>query len=195
MLKKANDGYKILYIILIVLMSTFGGILSGKLIAASIEYSVGNPYHFEKVVAEIVDTKFSKASHGQYWLYSYRLIACYTDEETGLQYKAQLSRVIKDKNEAESYIGKTAYILIDREYGRATSYNENAIKSDVPIDIIVYSVLIAFCLTIMIISIIKIIKKNKKHWIWIAVCILLLFGLAAGVAYGSLDFNYLNALK
>lgn len=193
--KKIYDGYKILYIILIVLMSIFGGIFSGKLIATSIEYSVGNPYHFEKVVAEIVDTKFYEGRHGKYWLDSYRLIACYTDEKTGLQYKAQLSRVIKDKNEAESYIGKTTYILIDREYGRATSYNENAIKSDVPIDIIVFSVLLAFCLAILILSIIKLTKKNKKHWIWITVCILLVFGLTACVAYGSIDFNYINALK
>ncbi len=193
--KKTYDGYKILYIILIVLLSILGGTFSGKLIATSVEYSVGNPYHFEKVVAEIVDTKFYRGRHGKYWLDYYRLIACYTDEETGLQYKAPLSRRIKDKNEAESYIGETAYILIDREYGRATAYNENAIKSDVPIDIIVFSVLLAFCLAILLLSIIKLTQKNKKHWLWIAVCILLMLGLTAWVAYGSIDFNYINALK
>jgi len=193
MIKKANDEYKILYIILIVLMSLFGGILSGKLIAASIEYSIENPYHFEKVVAVIVRIK--KVESLSNWNDYYIRYAVYEDEETGLQYEARIEGEFYHIEEAEAYIGQSTYILIDREYGKAISYRENAITSDVPIDIIVYSVLIAFCLTIMIISMIKITKKNKKPWIWIAVCILLLFGLAAWVAYGSIDFNYLNALK
>jgi len=193
MIKKSNDGYKILYIILIVLMPVFGGILSGKLIAASIEYSIANPYHFEKVVAVIV--RIEKVESASNWNDYYIRYAAYEDDETGFQYETHVPGMIHDRDEAETYIGKTTYILIDREYGISIPYSENAIKSDVPIDIIVYSVLTAFCLTIMIISIIKITKKNKKHWIWIAVCILLLFGLAAWVAYGSIDFNYLNAFK
>jgi len=193
MIKKVSDGYKILYIILIVLMSVFGGIFSGKLIAASIEYNLESPYHFETVVAVIF--RIEKVESASNWNDYYIRYAVYEDEETGLQYEARLEGEFYNIEEAEAYIGQSTYILIDREYGKAISYRENAIKSDVPIDIIVYSVLMAFCLTIMIISIIKITKKNKKHWIWIAVCILLLLGLAAWVAYGSIDFNYLDALK
>ena len=88
----------------------------------------------------------------------------------------QIPRMIYDKAEAESYLWKTTYILIDREYGKAISYSENAIKSDAPIDIIVYCLLLALCISVMILSIIKITKKNKKHWIWIAIFILLMLG-------------------
>jgi len=193
MIKKANDGYKILYIILIVLSVVFGGVFSGKLIAASIEYSIANPYHFEKVVAVIV--RIEKVESLSNWNDYYIRYAVYEDEETGFRYEARIEGEFYNIEEAEAYIGQSIYILIDREYGKAISYRENAIKSDVPIDIIVYSVLLAFCLTVSAISIVKITKENKKHWIWIAVCILLLSGLAAWVAYGSIDFNYLNALK
>lgn len=93
------------------------------------------------------------------------------------------------------FIGKTTYILIDREYGKAISYSENAIKSDVPIDIIVYSVLLAFCLAFTALSVVKITKKNIKHWIWIMIVILLMSGLATYVAYASFDMNYINQLR
>ena len=195
MIKKANNEYKILYIILIILMTLFGGLFSGKLISASIERSIASPYHFEKVVAEVVDTKFYRAAHGKYWLDYYCLIACYTDAEAGTDYYAQLSMKIHDEAEAELHIGEKAYILIDRNYGKAISYSENAIKSDVPIDIIVYSILLAFSLVVLVLSIFKITKRDKRHWIWIAICILLMLGLAAWVAYASFDFNYLDALK
>ena len=86
-------------------------------------------------------------------------------------------------------------MLIDREYGKAISYSENAEKGGAPIDIIVYSVLLAFCSAIMILSIIKIAKKNKKHLIWMSVVILLALLFAAYVAYASLDLNYIKQLK
>ncbi|MCM1306776.1 MAG: hypothetical protein NC037_05935 [Bacteroides sp.] len=192
-MKKANDGYKILFIILIVLMSVFGGIFSGKIIATSIEYSMENPYHFEKVVAVIV--RIEKIESSSNWNDYYVRFAVYEDEKTGFQYEALIEGNFYNIEEAEAYIGQSTYILIDRENGKAISYRENAIKSDVPIDIIVYSVMLAFCFAVMILSIIKITKKSKKHWIWIAICIVVLLGLAAWVAYDSIDFNYLNALK
>ena len=174
-------------------MTIFGGIFSGKLISASIEYSIVSPYHFEKVVAVIV--RIEKVESASNWKDYYIRYATYEDEETGLLYETHIPGMICNKDEAEAYIGKTTYILIDREYGKAICYSENAIKSEVPIDIIVYSVLLAFSFAVLVLSIIKITKKEKRHWIWIAICILLMFGLAAWVAYASFDYNYFNALK
>lgn len=182
-----------LFVVLLLLMTMFSSIIIGKMVSASIMYSYESPYHFEKVVAVIV--RVEKVESPSNWNDYYIRYAVYEDEETGLQYEAQIPGEIYDKDEAESFIGKTTFILIDREYGKAISYSENAIKSDVPIDIIVYRILLAFCLAVIILSIINITKKNKKHWVWIAIVILLMLGLAAYVAYASLDINYLNQLK
>lgn len=182
-----------LFVVLLLLMTIFSSIIIGKMVSASIMYSYESPYHFEKVVAVVV--RIEKVESPSNWNDYYIRYAVYEDEETGLQYEAQIPGEIYDKDEAEAFIGKTTYILIDREYGKAISYSENAIKSDVPIDIIVYSILLAFCLAVIILSIIKITKKNKKHWVWIAIVILLMSGLAAYVAYASLDMNFLNQLK
>ena len=191
--KKSELNGISLFVISLLLMAMFSSIIIGKIVSASIMYSHENPYHFEKVVAVIV--RVEKVESPSNWKDYYIRYAVYEDEETGLQYEAQIPGEIYNKAEAESFIGKTTYILIDREYGKAISYSENAIKSDVPIDIIVYSVLLALCLSVLILSIIKITKKNKKHWIWIAIFILIMSGLAAYVAYASIDMNYLNQLK
>ena len=182
-----------LFVVLLLLMTLFSSITIGKIVSASITYSHESPYHFEKVVAIIVRIK--KVESPSNWNDYFIRYAVYEDEETGLQYEAQIPGEIYDRDEAESFIGKTTYILIDREYGKAISYSKNAIKSDVPIDIIVYSILLALCLSVLIFSIIKITKKNKKHWIWIAIFFLIMLGLAAYIAYESLDINYLNQLK
>ena len=193
MIKKVNDGYKILYIILIILMTVFCGIFSGKLFSASIEYSMVSPYHFEKVVAEIVSVKKIESEHN-FNDYYFR-IAQYVDEETGYIYETYMPGKIYDKAEAEAHIGEKVFMLVDKQYGKAIAYVKNAKKGGVTIDIIVYSVLLALCLSVSIFCIVKITKKNKKHWIWIVACILLMLGLTAWVAYASFDFNYLDALK
>lgn len=181
------------FVVLLLLMTIFSSIFIGKIISASIMYGYDNPYHFEKVVAVIV--RIEKVESASNWNDYYILYAAYEDEETGIQYETHVPGRIYDRDEAETYIGKKTYILIDREYGISIPYGENAIKSDIPIDIIVYSVLLAFCLAVLILSIIKITKKNKKHYIWIAIFILLMLSLAGYVAYASLDMNYLKQIK
>ena len=96
--------------------------------SAAIEYSYENPYNFEKVAA--VFTRIKKVESMSNWNWYYIRYAVHEDEEAGTQYEAQIPRVIYDKAEAEAYLWKTTYILIDREYCKAISCSENAIKSD-----------------------------------------------------------------
>lgn len=182
-----------LFVVLFLLMAMFAAIFVGKIISASIEYSLENPYHFEKVIGTVVRVEKRESPHN--WKDYYVCVAQYKDAEAEKVYEALCLAEFYNKAEADANIGQSAYILIDREYGKAISYKENAAKGGAPIDIIVYSVLLAFCLTIMILSIIKIVKKNKKYWIWIVAVILLALLFASYVAYASLDLNYLKQLK
>lgn len=142
-----------LFVVLFLLMSMLSSIFVGKIISTSIEYSLGNPYHFEKVVGTIVGIK--KIESPSNWMDYYMCYAQYEDEETGTIYQTlYFGNEHFNKAEAEEQIGKSVYILIDRQYGKAIPYSENAIKSQVPIDIIVFSILLAFCMSIMILSII-----------------------------------------
>lgn len=181
-----------LFVVLFLLMTMFSSLFIGKIISTSIMDSLENPYHLEKVLAEVVRVKHYEPPNS--WNDYYIRYAQYVDEETGVIYEALITGEIYDKAEAESYIGKKVYILIDREYGIATEYRVNAESGGAPIDLIVYSVLSLFCLSISVFCIVKITKKNKKHWIWIAVYILLMLGLAAYVAYASFDMNYIKQL-
>lgn len=183
-----------LFVVLFLLMAMFFAIFVGKIISASIEYNLENPYHFEKVIGTIVRIEKYESPHN--FMDFYVCYAQYEDEETGTFYETlYYGNEHYNEAEAEAQIGKNVYMLIDREYGKAISYSENAEKGGAPIDIIVYSVLLAFCSAIMILSIIKIAKKNKKHLIWMSVVILLALLFAAYVAYASLDLNYIKQLK
>ncbi len=191
---KRNNSLKgiSLYVVIFLIFTMLSSIFIGKIISTSVTYSLENPYHFEKVVAEIVSVKKVESEHN-FNDYYFR-IAQYVDEETGYIYETYVPGKIYDKAEAEAHIGEKVYILIEKQYGKAIAYVEGAKKGGAPIDIIVYSVLLLLCLSISVFCIVKITKKNKKHWIWIAICILLLLGLAAYVAYASFDMNYLDQL-
>jgi len=181
------------FIIIFVALSFLSSIIIGKLIQTSITYSLENPYHFEKVLAEIVRIEKVESAHN--WNDYYIRYAQYVDAETGVVYEALIPGNVYDEAEAQSYVGKTTEILIDREYHGAIAYVPNAKSGGAPIDLIVYSILLVFCLSISVFCIVKITKKNKKHWIWIVIYIILMLGLAAYVAYASFDMNYLAQLK
>lgn len=184
----------VLFVVLFLLTAMFFAIFVGKIISASIEYSLENPYHFEKVIGTIVRIEKYESPHN--FRDFYVCYAQYEDEETGIFYETlYYGNEHYSESEAEAQIGKNVYMLIDREYGKAISYSENAAKDGAPIDIIVYSVLLAFCSAIMILSMIKIAKKNKKHVIWMSLVILSALLFAAYVAYASLDMNYIDQLK